>query len=119
MFIEVEKLIVWQKAHQLTLDIYKLTAAFPKHELYGLVSQMQRAATSVPCNISEGKARNSTNDYLRFLTIARGSLEELRYQLLLSKDLSYIDKTHYERLNSSTVEIRKLLNGLIRSLKTK
>jgi four helix bundle protein len=82
-----EELIVWQKSHQLTLLVYKVTAAYPKHELYGLVSQMRRAAVSVPANIAEGFKRRTSPDKARCLNIAQASLEEVRYYFLLSRDL--------------------------------
>lgn len=84
-----EDLIVWQKAHQFVLGIYKLTEQFPKHELYGLVSQMRRAAVSVPANIAEGFRKRTKPEKARFYNIAQGSLEEARYYLILSKDLGY------------------------------
>lgn len=87
----VEDLIVWQKSHQLVLSIYKVTRTFPKDELYGLVSQMRRAAVSVPANIAEGFRRRTKADKQRFVTIAHGSLEEMRYFLILSKDLGYCE----------------------------
>ena len=88
---KVEDLIAWQKAHQLVLAIYKATKTFPKDELYGLVSQIRRAAVSVPANIAEGFRRRTKADKRRFLTIAHGSLEETRYFLILSKDLGYCE----------------------------
>jgi four helix bundle protein len=84
-----EDLEVWQKSHQLTLRIYKLTANFPKHELYGLSSQMRRAAVSVPSNIAEGFKKRSKPDKARVLNIAQASLEEVRYYFILAHDLGY------------------------------
>ncbi len=83
---------VWKKAHSLVLEIYKLTAQFPKDEKYGIIDQLRRAAYSVPANIVEGQSRNTTKEYLSFLYNARGSVEEVRYFLLLSTDLGYINK---------------------------
>lgn len=117
MYLDVDQLIVWQKAHALVLEVYKFTQNFPKQETYGLVSQMQRSAVSIPCNISEGKGRGSKKDYIRFLMIARGSLEELRYQLLLSKDLAYISVAKYNETEPKLIEIRKMLNALITQLR--
>lgn len=108
--------MVWKKAHELALRIYEATKAFPKDELFGLTSQMRRASTSVPCNIVEGKARGSSKDFKRFLLIARGSLEELKYQIMLSKDLNYIDKEKHEALQEKAKEVGRLLNGLMASL---
>lgn len=106
-----QELVVWQKSHQLTLEIYKVTADFPKHELYSLVSQMRRAAVSIPSNIAEGFKRSSSKDSLHFYVIAEGSLEELRYQLLLSKDLEYISSKTYSILLNLGDEVGKLLSG--------
>jgi four helix bundle protein len=86
-----EDLQVWQKAHCLALDVYKLTSDFPKIETYGLSSQARRAAVSVPANIAEGFRKYSRKDKARFLNIAQGSLEESRYYLILARDLGYCD----------------------------
>ena len=107
---------MWKKAHELTLKIYEITKNFPKDELFGLTSQMRRASTSIPCNIVEGKARGSSKDFKRFLLIARGSLEELKYQILLSKDLNYINEDKYQEILNITKEVGRLLNGLMVSL---
>lgn len=80
---------VWQKAHALVLDVYKVTKEFPKEEMFGLASQLRRSAASIPANIVEGQSRNTTKEYLQFLYNARGSIEETRYHLLLSKELDY------------------------------
>ena len=92
------KLKVWQETHELVLQIYKVTASFPQSEIYGLVTQLKRAAYSVPSNIVEGQSRNTTKEYLQFLYNSRGSLEEVRYFLLLSKDLDFISVDTYETL---------------------
>jgi four helix bundle protein len=84
-----QDLLVWQKAHALVLGIYRTTASFPKHETFGLCSQMQRAAVSVPANIAEGFKRRGRADKARFLNIAQASLEECRYFLILAEDLGY------------------------------
>jgi len=107
-------LIVWQKAHKLTLDIYGITAEFPKFEEYGLSSQMRRSASSVPTNVAEGFKRKSDKDSLRFYNMSECSLEELKYQLILSKDLGYITKVQFESLNEQAEEVSKLLNGWIK-----
>ena len=96
MYDETSNLIVWQKSHELTLKIYQITQSFPKDELFGLTSQIRRASISIPSNIVEGKARGSNKDFKRFLLIARGSLEELKYQLLLARDLKYVDELKYK-----------------------
>lgn len=109
---------VWKKAHGLVLQIYKLTATFTQNEKYGLVDQLRRAAYSVPANMVEGQSRNTTKEYLSFLYNARGSIEEVRYFLLLSKDLGYIDSNMYKKFESGYETVSKMLNGLIKSLKT-
>ena len=116
MYADTNKLLVWQKSHELTLKIYQITNRFPKEEMFGLTSQIRRAATSVPSNIVEGKARGSSKDYKRFLMIARGSLEETKYQLLLAKDLKYIDEVSYKEILKLADETGKMLNGLINKL---
>lgn len=88
--------ILWQKAHQLVLFIYSITKNLPNEEKFGLVSQMRRAAISIPSNIVEGHSRKTQNEFINFLSIARGSLNELRYQILLSKNLKYIDMKVFE-----------------------
>lgn len=82
-------LLIWQKAHQFVLELYAFTEAFPKHELYGLTSQMRRAAVSIPANIAEGFVKRGRLDKARFMNIAEGSLEETRYYLMLARDLQY------------------------------
>ena len=84
-------LLVWQKAHELTLAIYALTASFPKHELFGLTGQLRRAAVSIPANVAEGFKRRGTADKARFYNIAQGSVEECRYYLILAQDLGYAE----------------------------
>jgi four helix bundle protein len=116
MYDDTSKLIVWQKAHALVLKIYEITKDFPKGEQLGLTSQIRRAAVSVPSNIVEGKARGSNKEYKRFLLMARGSLEEVKYQLLLAKDLNYIDEEKYKEVYGISDEVGRLLGGLIKSL---
>jgi four helix bundle protein len=112
----VHKLLVWQKAHELVLKVYDITKGFPREEQFGLASQMRRAAVSIPSNIVEGKARGTNKEYKRFLLISRGSLEELKYQLFLSRDLKYLDEMTYVNITELTDEIGKMLNGLVRKL---
>jgi four helix bundle protein len=116
MYQDTSKLIVWQKSHELVLKLYEVTKDFPKDEQFGLTSQIRRAAVSIPSNIVEGKARGSNKDFKRFLLIARGSLEELKYQILLSNDLNYINEDTYKDLLKTTKEVGRLLNGLMVSL---
>jgi len=114
-----KELKVWQKAHALVLEIYKLTARFPNDERFRLKDQLCRAATSVPANIVEGHSRQTTKEYVHFLYNARGSLEETRYHLLLAKDLGLLDSATYVRLAEDYEMVSKMLNGLIQSLKQK
>lgn len=116
MYEDTSKLIVWQKSHELVLKIYGITKEFPKEELFGLTSQIRRAAVSVPSNIVEGKARGSNNEYNRFLLIARGSLEEVKYQLLLARDLKYISEEKYSEILRLADEVGKMINGVMRKL---
>ena len=88
-----QDLIVWQEAHQLALTVYKLTARLPKHELYGLTSQMRRSAVSIPANIAEGFKKRGRADKARLMNVAEGSLEELRYYFILAIDLEYLQRT--------------------------
>ena len=106
-------LIAWQKAKTLALDVYRCTRGFPKDEVYGLSSQMRRAAVSVPSNIAEGKGRRSHKELVQFLYHARGSLLELETQLSIAHDLLYIDLQAFERLESEMQELGRILNGLI------
>jgi len=112
---DFRRLRVWGKAHELTLEIYKSTADFPKHELYGLTSQIRRCAISVPSNIAEGRGRNTKRQYVQFLQIAMGSASELEYYILLVSDLDLIGKTVQSRPSHNVIEIKKMLASLIRS----
>jgi four helix bundle protein len=104
---------VWEKSHQVTLDVYKVTADFPKDERFGLVSQLRRCAASVPSNIAEGCGRRGNGEFHKFLQIATGSANELEYQILLARDLSYLQTTAYQELNGKIIEVQKMLAGLI------
>ncbi len=107
----------WQRSHFLTLKIYSITkASFPKEEAYGLISQMRRSSSSIPTNISEGCGRNSKAEFKRFLVIATGSSNELEYQLLLAKDLGYLDDLIFKDLNDEVVAIRKMIYSYIKTL---
>ena len=108
------QLIVWRKAHALVLKIYRATAAFPKEELYGLTSQTRRAAVSVPANIAEGYRKLDRADKVRFLNIAQGSLEEVRYYLILSRDLGYQADAS---LDADLDEVARLLASYIMTLR--
>jgi four helix bundle protein len=110
---------VWQMAMQLTEEIYKTTESFPPREVYALANQLQRAAVSIPSNIAEGHARNSTKDYLRFVSIAQGSLAEAETQLELSHRLGYVDGNRLTLLLEQTNELGRMLHGLRNALATK
>ncbi len=107
-----EKLEVWKRAHALTLDIYKCTAAFPKQEVYGLASQMRRASASIGCNVAEGTGRRSDGELMRFLQIAMGSCSELEYQIRLARDLGYIANDFYVEIKAAVDEVGRMLTGL-------
>jgi len=111
------KLQAFQLADQLTLQVYKATASFPREEMFGLASQMRRAAVSVASNIVEGCARQSQSEYVRFLYLAYGSAKEVEYQASLAHRLGYLDETGWERLHTSCVKTARTLNALIGSLR--
>jgi four helix bundle protein len=110
-------LIIWHKSHQLTLKLYQLTKHFPNEEKFGITSQIRRAAYSIPSNIVEGHSRNSEKEFKHFLSIARGSLSELEYFLILSKDLNYISIDEFKELEADAVEISKILYSFTNNLK--
>ncbi len=108
---------VWQHAHRFVLEIYRVTKKFPEEEKYGLISQVRRAAVSVPANIVEGAKRQSRRDFAHFTNIAAASLEEAKYYVLLAKDLEYIPDETGKELDSQCEEIAKMLFGLHHYLK--
>jgi four helix bundle protein len=108
---------VWEKAHVLTLAVYKATEKFPKQEIYALTNQIQRAAVSVPTNIAEGCGKDSDAELKRYFVIAMGSASELEYLLLLARDLTYLSEDGHQILSSDLVEVRKMLNAFIQKLK--
>lgn len=110
---------VWEKSHFITLEIYRLTKNFPREEIYGLSSQMRRAATSIPANIAEGCGKFSKPDFANFLQIALGSANETEYYLLLVKDLNYLDIQSYTELTNQINQIKAMLIGLISKVRTK
>jgi four helix bundle protein len=114
-----KKLEVWKSAHEFVLLVYKNTKDFPKSELFGLTSQIRRAAVSISANIVEGQASNSKRDFLNFLNIANRSLVETEYLLETALDLDYLSKEKHEQLESSRILVGNLLNGLMRSLRDK
>lgn len=109
-------LIVWQKGHALVLEIYRVASLFPKEELYGLTSQMKRAAISITSNIAEGFVRHSKKEKAQFYYIALGSATELQNQLLIAKDLKFVTAERFNLLIEKVVEISRLTNSLIRSI---
>ena len=106
-------LVVWQKAMALAADVYRSTKSFPRSEMYGLTSQIRRAAVGVPSNIAEGKGRLSKKEFVQFLAKARGSLCEVDTQLELSKELEFMDAPDFERLSNQSGKVGRLLNALI------
>ena len=110
---------VWRISHELVIEIYRISANFPDHERYGLMSQVRRAAFSIPANIAEGNGRQHTREYIQLLYISKGSLNELRYFLLLAKDLEYIEFSSYSEVEEYLERISIMLMKLIDSLKYK
>ena len=108
---DFKKIQVWERAHRFVLKIYKITSTFPKDELYGLTSQMRRAAVSIPSNIAEGSGRDTQAELARFVHISGGSASELEYQLILAHDLGYIEDAIFPELNSEINEIKRMLKG--------
>ena len=107
---------VWEKAHRLTLAVYRASHNFPREELFALTQQMRRSAMSVPTNIAEGCGRSSNADFARFLSIANGAAKELDYQLLLAKDLGYLAESDHRELAAMLDEVKRMLAGLIQSV---
>jgi four helix bundle protein len=110
-------LIVWQKAMDLVTLVYQLTESFPQKEVFGLTNQVRRAAASIPSNIAGGQGRNSNRDFRHFLSIARGSPQEVETQLELPRRLGYLDETNLLHISELTSEVARLINGLSRALK--
>ncbi|MBM3475221.1 MAG: four helix bundle protein [Armatimonadetes bacterium] len=111
---DFREVVAWQRAHQFVLQAYRLTEAFPRHELFGLTGQLRRAAMSIPANIAEGFARQTDAEKLRFFNIAQGSAEECRYYLILCRDLGYADPTTEE---SQLEEASKVLAGYVAAIR--
>ena len=114
--ISFKDILAWQKAHEFVIKVYKTTKTFPEWERYGLCSQFQRAAVSIPANIAEGYKRLGTADKLHFMNIAQGSLVECRYYVLLAKDIGYINQHTHDVLNADIEEVSKLLNGYCKGI---
>lgn len=114
--MNIEDLEIFKKSHQLTLDLYALTKQFPVEEKFGLTAQVKRSSASICANLMEGGYRNNTREYRQFAGISRGSVGELKYHLLLLRDLQYISTRDYEKYISTLDTIGKMLYGLIKSL---
>ena len=119
MLKNYKELNVWQKAYELCLTIYRITAEFPAEERYGLTSQIRRSAVSIPSNIAEGYGRKTSTDYIRMLYISYGSVCELETQILLAGDLGFIEKGESSAVKNNIVEIERMLKALIKSLENK
>lgn len=113
---DFRQLKVWEKAHGLSLAIYKATATFPQQELFGLTSQLRRAAVSIPANIAEGCGRSGEPELASFSRIALGSASELEYHTILSTDLCYLNKTVSQQLFKQATEVKRMLTSLIQKL---
>jgi four helix bundle protein len=114
---DFHRLLVWEKSHQLTLEVYRITENFPNSELYGLVSQLRRSCMSIPSNIAEGAGRSTDIEFARFVDIAAGSANEVEYQILLARDLRYLSTESHDHLHFAINEIKKMLAALSRKLR--
>lgn len=114
-----QELDVWKQAVDVTVTIYRVTTKFPSDEKFGLVSQMRRAASSIPANIAEGWGRGSTKEYIQFLLIARGSLMELETHLIIASRLGYLNSPQHDQLSNDLQRVGKMLNRLIQSLRNR
>ncbi|MHC1738560.1 MAG: four helix bundle protein [Ignavibacteriaceae bacterium] len=112
-------LIVWKKSIEFVTEVYKITSTFPSEEKFGLVSQLRRAAVSIPSNIAEGAARNHDKEFIQFLSISLGSASEIETQLIIALNLNFISEDMFNELNLENMEIKKMLSGLIKSIKNK
>jgi len=113
---DFRELRVWQKAHGLVLDVCRHSNSFPSDERFGLTAHLRKSATSIPSNIAEGCGRKSEKEFARFLSIAAGSTSETEYQLLLARDLGYLEEKPYAHLNQLVNEVKRMLNSLIQKL---
>jgi four helix bundle protein len=114
---DFRRLVVWEKAHRLTLACYSATARFPREELYRLTSQVRRCSASIAANLAEGCGKDSDGELGRFVQIASGSARELEYRLLLAKDLGFLVTTNYEELDQRVLEVQRMLASLARRLR--
>lgn len=115
---DFRSLKVWEKAHESTLKIYQITDSFPKQEIYGVTSQIRRAAISIPTNIAEGCGKDTDPELKRYCLIAMGSSSELEYLLLLAHDLRYFSEEDHLQIQNQLIEVRKMLNAFVQKLKT-
>jgi len=113
---DFKKLRVWEKAHSLTIRVYRVTKDFPSDERFGLTSQLRRASASIPTNIAEGCGRNGERELLNFMGIAAGSASEVEYQLILARDLNYINPETYRDLIAQIIEIKKMLTVFMKRI---
>ena len=107
-------LVTWREGHKLVLEIYKITKNFPREELFGLSNQIRRAAVSITSNVAEGFSRKSNKEKVQFYCIARGSVTEVQNQLLIARDVDYLDNENFQKIAKQTINIHKLINGLIK-----
>ena len=112
-------LVVWQKGIKLCKIVYEVTEKFPRSEIYGITSQMRRSAVSIPSNIAEGRSRNTTKDFLHFLSITLGSASELETQLEIAKELCFLEEEKYLKINALLAEVSKMTIGLMKKLEMK
>ena len=115
---DFRNLRVWQEAHRLTLEIYRITTDFPKYELYGLTSQIRRCSASIGANIAEGCGKRGNNEFQRYLQIASGSASELDYHLLFSRDLGLLEEHQYGNLEKSLTKLRKMMTSLLQKIES-
>jgi four helix bundle protein len=113
------ELKVWQNAHELTLAVYQVTASFPRHELFGLTSQLRRSCSSIAANLAEGCGRNGDAEFARYCSIAMGSASETEYHLLLARDLKMIKPADYEELPGRVTELKRMLTGLNKKVRAR
>src|SRR5437868_7308226 len=113
-----KELRVWEEAHKLTVQLYQETEDFPRKEMFGLTSQIRRAAASIGANLAEGCGRQSEGEFSRFIQIAMGSASELEYHLLLSRDLEFLTKSAYERAQTQLTRVRKMLSSLLKTVQS-
>ena len=114
---DFRELKVWERSHQLALGVYKLTATFPKDELYGLTSQIRRACVSIAANMAEGCGRSGDAELARFLQIAMGSASELEYHLLLARDLQFVNGADYQEIHKQVTDVKRMSTAFIQTLK--